>query len=82
MSKRNKEPAMMRKTPSGDWVVSREWIGWYILKDDKPFEGVDAVLDVVAANAPAFVGASEGIIATVSRDGKAIVTFSEGIAEC
>lgn len=80
MSKRNKEPAMMRKTPVGDWVVSREWIGWYILKDDTPFEGVDAVLDVVAAKAPAFVGASEGITATVSRDGKAIVTFSETVS--
>lgn len=76
MSKRNKEPAMMRKTPLGEWVVSREWIGWYVLYDDKPFESVDAVLDVVATKAPAFIGASANVTATVSRDGKAIVTFS------
>lgn len=82
MSKRNKEPAMMRKTPIGKWVVSREWVGWYVLQDDKSFEGIDAVLDVVAAKAPVFVGASEGITATVSRDGKAIVTFSEEVSKC
>lgn len=79
MSKRNKEPALLRKTPNGEWLVSREWIGWFILSEDKPFEGIDAVLDVVSKRAPAFVGASEGITATVSRDGKAIVTFSEAV---
>ena len=78
MSKRNKEPALLRKTPKGTWLVSREWIGWYVLEQEV-FPGVDAVLDAAATKAPDFVGASEGITATVSRDGKAVVTFSEEV---
>lgn len=81
MSKRNKEPAMLRKTPKGDWVVSREWIGWFVLEQED-FLGIDAILDAVAVAAPDFVGASKGITAEVSRNGKAIVTFSEEASKC
>ena len=76
--KHNKEPAMLRKTPTGQWVVSREWIGWNVISTAEDVViNVNDILDFVETKAPGYVNASANIKATVSRDGKAVVTFTE-----
>jgi len=81
MGKHKKEPALLRKTPNMGWIVSRDWIGWYVLHESQAFEGIDPILDVVAERAPAFIKAKPGVTATVSRDGKATVTFSGALED-
>lgn len=75
---KNKQPKLLRKTPDNRWIVSRDWVGWCVLGQAKDAEfDVEEILKIAEGLAPAFIGKEGQVLASISRDGNAVVTFTE-----